>query len=505
MQNKFYLTTAIAYVNGAPHIGHALEFIQSDAIARYMRQRGKDVYFLTGTDEHGVKIVKTAQEKGITPQELADENSAKFRVLREKFNLSWDDFIRTSDQKKHWPAVTKLWNKLIESGDLYEKEYEGLYCYGCEEFKKETDLIDGNCPNHNRPPEVVKEKNWFFRLSKYSDQILEKLESREVAIVPEFRAKEIINVVKGGLHDVSFSRPKENLKGWGIPVPNDSAQLMYVWCDALTNYISAIDYADERDLWKWWPADIHCIGKDIVRFHAGIWIGMLLAAKIALPKQIYVHGFITSEGQKMSKSLGNVVEPEAVAAEWGIDALRYYLLAEIPNGQDGDFSFTRFEEKYNSDLANGLGNLVSRVIAMSLKLGEKFEFVNPDKIGESEIKKMRKGIDMAMENYDFRIALENVFNLVEWCNKYVDERKPWELGKDDSTKSMQRKVLSVLLEALRQVAIALYPFIPETAEKIAAALGISLAGEIKQLQEWGSVKEFKLTKPGILFPKKETK
>lgn len=503
VMSKFFLTTAIAYVNGAPHLGHALEFIHADAVARYRRQRGDAVYFLTGTDEHGVKIVKTAAELGLPVREFVDGNAQKYVDLKQTFELSWDDFIRTTDQKRHWPAVEKLWKKLAATGDLYEKEYEGLYCSGCEAFLAEKDLLDGKCPVHARPPEIVKEKNWFFRLSKYSATILQKLESREVAIVPEFRAKEFINVVKDGLHDVSFSRPAESLKGWGIPVPGDDSQLMYVWCDALTNYISAVGYGDETDQFKaLWPVDVHAIGKDIVRFHAGIWLGMLLSAGIALPKQIYVHGFVTSEGQKMSKSLGNVVDPVGVAHEWGVDALRWYLLSEIPNGQDGDFSQLRFKEKYNAELANALGNLVSRVIAMALKVSsDQFSVSSFDDAGRVESEKMWVNLDHAMGEYDARLALLAILEAITWANKYVDETKPWALAKTDATRHVV--VLGTLLEVIRQIALALSPFLPTAAAKIAATLGVSLDGDFADVQKWGAIPKFHLTKPEILFPKKD--
>jgi len=504
MSDKFYLSTAIAYVNGAPHIGHALEFIQADAVARYHRQRGSDVHFLTGTDEHGTKIAQTAEAAGVTPQELCDENAAKFKNLRDTFDLSWDDFIRTTDRERHFPAVTKLWEELVANGDLYEKEYEGLYCSGCEEFKREKDLVDGLCPAHNREPEIVKEKNWFFRLSKYSEQILQKLESQEIAIVPEFRAKEIINVVRDGLTDVSFSRPRTSLE-WGIPVPGDDSQVMYVWCDALTNYISALGYGTDDALFqKYWPADMHCIGKDIVRFHAGIWIGMLMSVGLPLPKSIFVHGFVTSEGQKMGKSLGNVVDPVEVVADWGTDPLRYYLLSEIPCGQDGDFSQARFGEKYTAELANGLGNLVSRVIAMAVKHGEEFEISNPlDPEVTAAVEKMWTDLDAAMPpNYDFRSALSAIFALVEWANKRVTEKEPWTL-KDQP--ELQKQILGELLVVICQLAVSLAPFVPETTKKIASALGVTLDGDFAELKNLEDFKKFQLTKPEILFPRREEK
>lgn len=530
MSKKFYVTTSIPYANAEPHVGFAMEIIQADTLARYHRQRGYDVHFLTGSDEHGVKQFNSAKALGISTQELSDRNSDKFRALREPLNLSWDDFIRTTDQVRHWPACQKLWRKLVAAGKLEKRKYKGLYCPGCEEFKLEKDLLDGKCPNHPASLQVVEEENWFFRLSDYSDQILKILESKQVEIVPEFRAKEILNVIKEGLHDVSFSRPKASLP-WGVPVPGDDTQTMYVWCDALTNYISAIGYAVASDQFPvsseeknstlnppsstfqiWWPADTHVIGKDIVRFHAAIWLGMLLAAEIKLPKRIYVHGFITSEGKKMSKSTGNVVSPIEVVNEWGADALRYYLLSEIPSGQDGDFSKARFEEIYNAHLANGLGNLVSRVVAMASKQGSEFRVPSfEDSIkfatrnsqlethGKEQAEKMWQGINTAMQEYDFRRALLSVGELVEWANKYITETKPWEL-KNDLEK--QTIILRTLLEVIRHLALALYPFISTTAEKIAGSLGVELTGDFEKLKEWGGVREFKLTKPEILFPKK---
>ncbi len=509
---KFYITSSLPYVNGEPHIGFAMEIIQTDVLARYHRQRGYDTHFLTGTDEHGAKLAQTATKQNQTPQEICDTNSAKFQALRQTLNLSWDDFIRTTDRQRHWPAAQQLWSQLVAAGKLEKRKYKGLYCTGCEEFKRTTDLTDGKCPHHQTTPQEVEEENWFFRLSDYSDQILELLEKREVAIVPEFRAKEILNVIKDGLHDVSFSRPSQSLT-WGIPVPDDDTQTMYVWCDALTNYISAIGYAKESaDFKKWWPADCHVIGKDIVRFHAGIWLGMLLAAGLELPKRIYVHGFITAEGQKMGKSLGNVVDPAEITKEWGTDALRYYLLSEIPSGQDGDFSKERFQEKYNAELANELGNLVSRVIAMALKLETQpspraaglrrasLRLQDTDIAGQTEVEKMWQGVGVAMADYDFRRTLAAIWQLIDWANKYVDTQKPWEL-KDDLEK--QKKILATLLEAIRHVALALQPYLPETAERIAAALGVNLEGDFKKLQAWGAVSEFQLSKPGILFPKQD--
>ena len=364
-QNPFFISTSIAYVNSVPHVGFAMESIEADSIARWMRFVGRDAFFLTGTDEHGVKIAKTAEELGLQTKELCDKNSDRFRDLKDSLNLSSNDFIRTSDQKQHWPGPIKIWNKMMKNGDIKKQSYEALYCYGCEAFKTEKELDEnGECPNHKRKPDPIAEENYFFKLSKYSEQIAELIETDTLRIVPEFRKNEILNLAKSGFHDISFSRPADKLP-WGVPVPGDDTQTMYVWCDALTNYISGLDYGqkDESQYEKYWVngETMHVIGKDILRFHAGIWIGMLLSAGEPIPDNIFVHGFLTSEGEKMSKSLGNAVDPFAEVETYGADALRYFLLREVPIGRDSDFTRQRFEDNYQAHLANGLGNLSSRI------------------------------------------------------------------------------------------------------------------------------------------------
>ena len=445
--SKFYITTSIAYVNGAPHIGFALESIQTDAIARYRRQQDDQVFFLTGTDEHGAKITRTAEELKITPQELTDINAAKFKALKEALNLSWNDFIRTTDQEKHWPNVVNLWHKLEASGDIYKKTYRGLYCVGHEAFVTEKDLIDGACKDHQSKPEIVEEENYFFRLSKYADQVKNLIESNELKIYPQTRANEILSFIKQGIEDISFSRPRKDL-GWGIPVPGDDTQTIYVWCDALSNYLSQPDQ---------WPAELHVIGKDILRFHALFWPAMLLSAKLPLPKAIFVHGHITVDNQKMSKSLGNVIDPVELVQKYGVDAVRYYLLREIPPFNDGDFSYQKFEERYNGDLANGLGNFVSRVFALQKRLEVSVNDKTSDDVS-SFIKRVKEQMSARMDQYRLNEALETLWELISYGDKYINEKKTWETGDKNAVANAR--------ELVDQVAELLKPFLPETAEKI---------------------------------------
>jgi methionyl-tRNA synthetase len=486
MSKRFSITTAIAYVNGSPHMGHALEFVEADAIARYHRLLGEEVYYLTGTDEHGTKIVQTAEKLGIPVQEMVDQNAEKFKDLMKQYRISHDQFIRTSDQKKHWPAVQKLWKKMEANGDIYAGEYKGLYCVGCEEFKIEKDLVDGKCPNHpNRPLQELEQKNYFFRLSKYSEQIANILKSGQVKIVPSFRANEIISLCESGLEDVSFSRPKEQLS-WGIPVPGDDSQVMYVWCDALANYISALDYENEGELFKkFWPVDCHVIGKDILRFHAGVWIGMLLSAEIELPKTELVHGWIHYQGGRMSKSVGNVVDPVELANHYGVDAARYYLLAEIPVGQDGDFSYQLFENKINADLSNNLGNFVNRVLSMVDRYaGGKVPQKKLDV--PSEIEDFWEEYHAAFAEYDHQRAGLAMIRLVDFGNRYIAEKMPWELAKDETKQGELEEVLRMMLKMLLHVTFMLSPFCPDKAQEIAASFDLDDQidfTELKKLQQ----------------------
>ena len=456
---KFYVTTSIPYVNAGPHIGFALEIVEADALSRYHRNKGEDILFLTGADEHGAKIVQAAEAAGKKPQEFVDEISGKFGALKRTLSLSWDDFIRTSDKKRHWPGAQKLWLELVKADDIYKKNYKGLYCIGHEAFITEKDLIDGKCRDHKKEPEVVEEENYFFRLSKYLKEIESRIKNQKLKIVPESRENEILSFLKEGLEDVSFSRPAKDLN-WGIPVPNDPKHTMYVWCDALSNYISALGYGsgDESKLEKYWPADVHVIGKDILRFHAAIWPGMLLSAGLPLPKSIFVHGFITVGGEKMSKTLGNVVDPFEVVKKYGTDALRYYLLREIPSGEDGDFTYDKFEERYNADLAKGLGNLVSRVLTLAQKSD-----VKEVKNFKSEIKTAGENVEKVMSEFKFNDALAAIWRLVASGDKYVDDKKPWALSSDSEE---FKKTVGSLLYLISEIGKLLEPFLPETSEKI---------------------------------------
>lgn len=476
--SKFYVTTSIPYVNAAPHIGFALEAIQADVLARYHRQRGKDVFFLTGADEHGAKIVQAAASAGKESQIFVDEISERFKELKSALNLSWDDFIRTSDQKRHWPGAQKLWLKLANAGKLYKKKYHGLYCVGHEAFITEKDLVSGKCRDHKKEPEVIEEENWFFRLSDYTNDIKLLIESDQLRIVPEDRKNEILSLINEGLEDVSFSRPAKNLS-WGVPVPNDPDHTMYVWCDALSNYISALGYGSDRNVDiskfnKWWPADIHVIGKDILRFHAAIWPSMLLAADLSLPKTIFVHGFITVGGEKMSKTIGNVIDPFEVIKKYGIDALRYYLLREIPSSSDGDFTYGKFEKRYNGDLAKGLGNLVSRVLTLAEKTDIKI-------IGGAfnlEITETEKNIEKFIGDFKFNDVLAAMWQLISAGDKYIDDKKPWTL-KSDSEEF--KEIIGSLLFLISEIGELIAPFLPATSEKVSELI--------------------KNKKSGVLFPR----
>ena len=447
---KFYITTSIAYTNALPHLGFALELIQADVLARYHRILGQDVFFLIGTDEHGRKVAEAAEKAGKTPQNFTDELSGKFRELAKVLNVSNDDFIRTTDQTRHWPIVKDIWLKLKENGDIYKKKYRGLYCVGCESFITKKDLLGGKCRIHQKEPEVIDEENYFFRLSQYSRKIKDILDKNKIRIVPATRKNEMSAFAGQGLEDISFSRPRKDLN-WGIPVPDDDSQTIYVWADALVNYLSG---AKGR-----WPADLQCVGKDIFKFHSLIWPGMLLSLGLPLPKAILAHGFITVAGQKISKSLGNAVDPFELVEKYGADAVRYYLLREIPATEDGDYTLEKFEGRYNSDLASGLGNLVARVITMAAKFqSQKSNFKIISQNLKLFIKKTRKEYERSLDEFKFNETLRVAWELISFCDKYIEKERPWE------TKSTE--IIGDLLLAIKDIAELLKPFLPETAEKI---------------------------------------
>ncbi len=457
MSKKFYITTSIPYTNAPPHIGHVFEFIQADVVARYHRYLGEDVYFLTGSDEHGLKTKRAAEAVGKTPEEFADEISQKFRDLKGLLNLSTNDFIRTTDLDRHEPAVKKLWKALQENGDLYKKKFKGFYCAGCEAFKTQKEIVDGKCVIHQKPVEEIEEENYFFKLSKYLPEIKKLLQKNVIKIIPESKKNEILGMIENGLDDVSFSRDKD--KYWGFSVPGDDSQVIYVWADALPNYISAIGYEDDQKKFKkYWPADVHCIGKDIVKFHSLYWPAMLLSLGLELPKSIFVHGFINMGGHKMSKSLGNVVDPLELVKKYGINAVRYFFLREILPTEDGDFTYEKFEQRYNSDLAGGIGNLLARTVTLAAK--ENFKEKKPSAKIKKEVIIIEKICKKYLEEFKFNESLKSIWELISFCDKYINAEKPWE-GKESSS-----QVISDILFALDKISDLLLPFLPDTSEKI---------------------------------------
>jgi len=444
---KFFVTTPIYYINDVPHIGHAYATFAADILARFNRALGNDTFFLTGIDENSQKTVLAAKKVNKEIKDYTDELAEKWQATWQKLNISNDDFIRTTEDR-HKKIVKEIFEKIDKNGDLYKGRYEGLYCVGHEAFLKEEDLDEkGLCPDHQIKPERLVEQNYFFRLSKYQEPLLKHFRNNPNFVEPKERYNEISNFIKSGLQDISVTRETQK---WGIPAPNDPRQVIYVWFDALINYISA----DPR----WWPADVHIIGKDILRFHAVIWPAMLLSAGYPLPKKVFAHGFFTVDGTKISKSLGNAIDPVAILEKYGVDALRYYLFKEIPFGNDGDFSFRRLEEVYNADLANGLGNLVARVAKLCETVGLE---VKPNS------KKPDFPVDYkkAVEEFRFQDALSLIWSKITKVDQQIDQTKPWELIKKDTQKA--KAVLTDLVEQIREIQGLLIPFLPETAEKIA--------------------------------------
>lgn len=475
---NYYVTTSIPYVNGDPHIGHAYEFVIADVLARAARAQGKTTLFSTGSDEHGLKIAEKAAELHLTPQALADQQSQKFRDLAKELNISNDRFIRTTD-KGHEQRAAIIWKQLQK--DIYKSKYIGLYCTGCEEYVTETVAKENNnvCPNHNKPYERLEEENYFFKLSAYSEQIRAAIQAGTFQVIPTTRRNEILSVILEGLEDISISRPTSKLQ-WGIPVPGDKTQVMYVWFEALLNYLTVLGYPEHDDYKKFWPANVQVVGKDIIRFHAAIWPGILLALGLPLPEKLYVHGFINIAGGKMSKSLGNVVSPDDIIKRYSVDVFRYYVLRHIPSYDDGDFSWEQLEKAYNNELANELGNAVQRTAAM--------------------IEKYQKGVigDIPPEQHDktayfealeacrFDKALEHVWEQVRGLNQYIDEQKPWAIAKTDDHEHL-REVLAYQVSNLLEIANLLAPFTPDISKKIT---NVFAEGVVQPIE-------------GTLFPKHE--
>lgn len=462
MAKKLYITTAIPYVNASPHIGNALDYLLADIWARYQRQNGRDVRFQVGTDEHGTKIAMKAAEAGLTPQEYVDKMYEPFKWLLDKVNATYTDFIRTTDDH-HVQAVQYIWRQLAPY--IYKDHYTGWYCVGCESFvsDKEAAANNGICPIHNQPYQRLSEENYFFKASAFTDKIREAIVSKRMQIVPETRQHEFLELIKNGLSDVSFSRSRKNL-GWGIPVPGDDEQVMYVWPDALSNYITVLGYPDRPEWRDYWPADIQVIGKDILRFHAGIWPAILLALDLPLPKKLMVHGFINVGGSKMSKSLGNVVDPIEIIDRYGVDAFRYYFARHIPTLNDGDFTWEKFISVYESELGNDLGNLVQRVASMILRYQQ--GVIGDVGISEHDMQPYRE----AMESLNFDRALDEVWLTVRSLNQYLDSVKPWavakQIGHDNEAEAHLGEILAYSAATLLQVSDLLVPFMPDTAAKI---------------------------------------
>ena len=478
-REEFYITTAIPYVNAKPHIGHALEFVQTDVIARFQHLLGRPTFLTTGADENSLKNVQAAEAEGVTTQQLCDKNAAIFKDFGQRIGLSFDAFVRSSSKTEHWPGVVRLWKLCDKAGYIYKKKYKGLYCVGCEAFYKESELVDGCCPEHNKPPEVVEEENYFFRLSKFQKRLEKLIKSGELQVVPAKRKNEVLSFMKSGLEDFSISRSVERAHGWGVPVPGDDTQIMYVWFDALSCYLTGVGWGtDSRSdgtkpkdtqFKRWWPADIHVIGKGITRFHAIYWPAMLMAAGLPTPRTVFVHGYVTVEGQKMSKSLGNVVDPLHLIERYGADPLRYYLINEIPTFDDGDFSEARLVEKTNNELIGNFGNFVFRVLSF-LKANFNSTVPEPDTLGAKDkdiltkLSKYKESIRSDMEKLNLIEALHKAFELSRAGNRYFQEKKPWEALKKDHEDAANTMYIAANL--VRSLAVAFSPFVPFACEEL---------------------------------------
>ncbi|SNQ45881.1 Methionine--tRNA ligase [Frankia canadensis] len=483
---RYAVMTAIPYVNGKPHVGHALELVETDAYARHLRARGDEVRFQTGTDDNALKNVQGAEAEGITPAEYVERVAARFVSLREPLALSFDDFIKTSTDPRHRPGVEKLWNACAERGDFYRKSYAGLYCVGCELFYTEDELVGGRCPEHGTVPELVEESNWFFRLSRYQEQLHELISTDRLRIEPATRKREVLSFIEAGLEDFSASRSMSRARGWGIPVPGDPDQVIYVWFDALGNYITAPGYGTDDETFQYWWNDaderVHVIGKGIIRFHAVYWPAMLLSAGVRLPDTIFVHEYLTADGMKISKSAGNAQDPADIVAAFNSDALRWWMLRDVARNGDTDYTDERLLTRANEDLANNIGNLVNRTVSM---VGRYRDGVIPpvaaDNPGAAALRAVRdratEAIDAAFIAFDFRRAAEVITSIGDEGNRYVEAARPWELAKGERKEGADLAALDAVLAELvatcRELATHLAPFLPDAAPRIAAQCGDS--------------------------------
>ena len=507
-RDTYFLTSAIPYVNAEPHVGTAYEIIACDFVARYRRLRGERVHFLTGTDEHSLNVARSSAEIGITPQEWVDRMVPKWRDVWRRLEISFDDFIRTSEPR-HVERVRAFVQRLYDRGEIYLGTYAGPYCVSCEEFKPESDVVDGLCPIHQRPVEMLEEDNYFFPLSKYEEPLLRLYQEHPEFVLPEFRRNEVVSFVRGGLRDLSISRSGTD---WGIPVPWDASHVIYVWVDALLNYATAVGYGtDPETFGALWPADLHVIGKDIARFHAIIWPALLMAAGEEVPKTVFVHGHLTIGGEKMSKSRGTGVHPFELLDRFGVDSYRYYFMRQIPFGNDGDYSLESMVERHNADLANGLGNLASRVLAM---LGSYYDGAVPAVEAEGAESDLPDVVARAAARYDeamlavqLQPGLNAVWSIVDRANGYLVEKEPWKLAKDPDRRAELASVLYASAETLRVLAVLIQPIMPSAAQRLWDQLGIGGTVEEQRLPRasaWGLLPPgTKTTKGESLFPRLE--
>lgn len=518
VNRTYYVMTSIPYVNGRPHIGFALEAVQGDVLRRHHTLIGDDARYLSGSDENALTVVQSAEVQGADLVDMVESNAEAFRAIQQPLAVQYDDFIRTSTDPRHFPGAQKLWRKMDAAGDIYKRHYQGNYCIKCERFYREEELVDSKCPIHDTTPEAVDEENYFFALSKYQDKLIELIESNTLLVQPEHRREEMLSFIRGGLEDISISRQALRGRGWGVPVPDDPDQVMYVWVDALSNYITALDYAEDNSpLYdRYWKGDgerVHVVGKDIIRFHVVFWPAFLMSAGEPLPTVVNVHEFIMSDGEKMSKSRGNVVDPLQLIELYGNDALRYWYTREMPRTGDGNFTHDRLIGRYNQDLANDLGNLVNRSVGMLQRYrGGVVPTVDANR--ESVLKSIALNVpaqmDAALDAFDFRTALQAAWEIVTRANKFVDDEKPWEIAKaakngDETADARLDVVLADLIEAIRVVGVVLSPFIPEGAERIAGQLGFSLAdGGAVAGREWSdALAGQELPKASPIFPRIE--